>query len=522
MIMRASLPLLFLLGAISPRLTRAAGSDCSLACLSTDCKIAAGRCLLEAGRAAEAKELLKPLLAADPGNLPLRLLTARAYLALGNTPWTRRTLAEGVARDPRSCELRGFQIWFQLQGGELDAAEEQLAAAGCPGEELGQRGRWQLLDALLARYRKDAEAARAAVERALGERLLFPEDQELLSSLRAAVRPGDRLPLRLRLELGGGYTSNGLMGSPADLAVSGREQASPLLTVDAQLGIEPPWKLRVQPLLELSLRGMILTAEEVSDYTYLNLGLRPGIRLGPIRAFYSGGLFLLHGGDAYQGGPRVFYETHRGELEWEPTPWLTVWGGGGKTIFREAVRTRTETDGGAAVVGSLRRARLLAGISLRSHVASHKAYDLWGGTLITSVTHPLGPLSLRGRFLLGFDLYPRSEKYFGTDESRRDLLLKGALELWSPSWRGLRAGASYEITNRVSSAESYEFVDHRPLLRLSFTLETDPWAPRTIRTGADHVAIPYGVSRSTGLEDERIQDLLRQEDAARRGSTCVN
>ena len=50
----------------------------------------------------------------------------------------------------------------------------------------------------------------------------------------------------------------------------------------------------------------------------------------------------------------------------------------------------------------------------------------------------------------------------------------------------------------------------------------DPGAPGLAPPPAGHVVPPYGLSGTEGLEDERIQDLLRQEDAARRGSSCIN
>jgi hypothetical protein len=295
--------------------------------------------------------------------------------------------------------------------------------------------------------------------------------------------------------------------------------------MDLRLDLEPRWGKRLRPSLGLSLRGLVLTAEAVSDYTYFDFGVRPGLRLGPVTVFYAGQLFLLQGSDVYTEGEsrRWFYETHRAELEWLPRPWLSVWGGGGRSIFRELPRTRTEVDAGLGLLGVFGRWRLLGGLSLRNHQATHAAYDLWGATLIGSVNRSLGPLWFRTRLVLSFDIYPQSEGYFEAGTSRRDLLVKAAAELWTRPWHGVRAGLSYEVSDRLSSAGAYAYVDHRPLIRLSWSLDWDPWLPRVAASGGDHVAIPYGAaSAGGGLEEERIQDLLRQEDAARRGSSCLN
>jgi hypothetical protein len=263
----------------------------------------------------------------------------------------------------------------------------------------------------------------------------------------------------------------------------------------------------------------------VRSYSYLNLGLRPGLVLGPLQLSYSGQLFLLAGGDRYDpDGPRVFYESHRGELEWAASSRGSLWLGAGRSIFREGARSRAELDGGGGLSGRLWRLRLVGALSLRGQRAAHEAYDRYGGTIIGSATLPLGPLSIRARLVLGLDLYPSSAGYFEPERDRRDLLLKGGAEVWSPPWHDARLGLSYEGAHRDSTAGLYGYTDHRVLLRVRWQLALDPWAPRSLPTPRGHVALPYGVEvgAGPGLEDERIQDLLRQEDAAQRGSTCID
>jgi len=507
-----------------PATAHAEEPGCSLACLSLACYLEVGRCHLGGQRYEETKQLLKPLLGRHPESPTLKLLLARAYLGLGNIPWARRMIVAASQSAPRDCQVRSWLVWLQLQGAELDEAGALLREQGCP-DTTAMRVRWSLLEATLARYRKLGAEAGQALERARAESAAFREDRELLSALEAQLRPQERAPIRIRLDLGAGYTTNGLMSSPVDPAKVATATGSAAVSMDLRLDLEPRWGRRVRPMLGFSLRGLMLPAEASSDYTYFDFGVRPGLRAGPIALFYSGQLFLLRGGDLYTGGdgPRWFYETHRAELEWEPKAWLSVWGGGGRTIFREQPRTRTEVDAGVGLLGTFGGLRLLGGLSARNHQASHAAYDLWGGTLIGSLSRSVGPLWLRARLVLGFDIYPRSEDYFEARTSRRDLVVRGGVEVWTRSWHGARAGVSYELTDRFSSAGSYAYVDHRPLFRLSWGFDWNPWLPRVSRPGLDHVAIPYGAAGAAGgLEEERIQDLLRQEDAARRGSSCIN
>lgn len=503
----------------------AGGDPCAPACKELRCELDAARCLIERGRAREAKERLRPLAAEHPGEREPGLLLARAYLALGNAVWARRVLYGALQHEPKSCELRAWLVWVHLQKAELDQARDLLGEPGCPGSSPSMRGRFHLLRATLARYEGDRKAAAAALARAREIRALLPEDRELFLWLERHVH-GDRAkPLDLRAELGAGYTTNGLMSSPVD-PQSGSQSAtgSPAMTLDLLARFEPPWGKTLRPMLEGSLRGLGLLDEAVRDYSYFDLGLRPGVILGSLQLAYSAQLFLLTGGDRYdRDGPRVFYESHRGELEWNAAAWTSLWLGAGRSIFRELARSRTELDGGGGLTGRLWRLRLVGALSLRGQWATNDAYDRYGGTLVGSATLPLSSFSLRGRLVLGLDLYPSSAGYFDPQNHRRDLLVKGGVELWSRPWRGLRAGLSYEASSRTSTVALYEYTDHRFLARLRWQLSLDPWAPRSLPSRKDHVALPYGVSGGGGgLEDERIRDLLRQEDAAQRGSTCID
>jgi hypothetical protein len=518
--------------------------------------------LLEQGKAKQVKDQLRPLVSEHPESAELHLLLARAYLDLGNTVWARRVLYQAArGSHDKDCQVRAWLIWIHLSKAELDLARSLLDEEGCPGADgtSSTAGRWHLLRATLARHQQQLDPARAEVLAARDASTLLPEDHDLLAWLDSGyARPGVLPPVQLRAEVGMGYTTNGVMSSPVDPSSPGAatETDSQAMTLDLLASFEPPWGRRFRPLLEAGLRSLVLFESRVKDYTYFNMSLRPGVAMGrALRLYYRGQLFLLTGDDKFDDGPRWFYETHRAELEWNASSRLSLWAGGGRSIFRETPRTRTEIDGGVGLSLQPWRLRVLTAVSIRGHLAANtadccdptgscscKPYNLFGATLLGSATMPAGPLSLRARLVLSLDYLPDSAGYFDPDgalgrsapahggaaplpsaHNRRDLLVKGGVEVWSPAWHGLRAGVSYEVSHRNSTASLYEYTDHRVLARVRWRMGWDPWAPGKATPPKGHVPLPYGVSRAGGgLEDERIQDLLRQEDAAQRGSSCID
>lgn len=496
-------------------------------CSTLSCHLAAARCLLERGALQPVKDRLRPAVGEHPESVELTLLLARAYLGLGNRVWARRVLYQALQRHPNSCSIRAWIIWLHLELAELDQAQALLEQPGCLDQ--AHAGRWHLLSATLARHRRQLAREREELRAARRQKSLLPEDLELMAWLDAQANPDRRAPLDLKAELGVGYTSNGLASSPADLPSAGattdQETGSPALMIDLLARFEPPWGRRLRPVVEGGLRGLVLLDDAVRDFSYYSFGIQPGVVLwSRLELSYHGQLFLLAGGDRYDPeGPRMYYESHRGEASWSATSWLSLWGGIGRSIFREAARTRLEADGGLGLAGRVWRLRLMGGLSLRTHAAEHEAYDLWGTTLLGTATMPVGPILLRARLVLGLDIHPTSASYFEIDEDRRDLLVRGGLELWSGSYHGIRGGLSYEVSHRDSTAGTYTYTDHRILARLRFNIQLDPWAPRRRDPPAGHVALPHGAGPGErGLQDERIQDLLRQEDAAQRGSSCIN
>jgi hypothetical protein len=267
------------------------------------------------------------------------------------------------------------------------------------------------------------------------------------------------------------------------------------------------------------------TAAAGRDFSYLMLGARPGVLLGRgnrrVLLAYHYESLLLAGGDPFQKGPFWFYDSHRGELEIEVFSGLTVFGGVGKRNFRETGRSRLEADGGiggAFEVGS--RLHLLGALSGRFHDAKNDAYDLRGASLLIAADVRLPRRwSMRAGFLGSYDVYPRWDGYLDMlVRERQDRLLKLSVSAFIPPLRDqVRLGFSYEFSDRDSTAQPFAYTDHRLLAKLIWTFTADPWLPAAVAP-SDHVALDYGL-HSRELT-ERVQDLLRQDEAVQRSSSC--
>jgi hypothetical protein len=509
---------------------RAAERTCATACGSNaTCEIEVTDCLIAAGRAREAVDRLKAVVKEHPEVPLFARLLARAYLADNNPFWAERTLQEALSRDPNDCMTRSWLAWVGISTGDLDLAREILAETGCPTTK-AEHARWLLLSAFMAHAENDAATATESVGRVPDVGQIFPEDQALWLFLRGARQPAWIEPFSTRFELSTGYTSNARAGSPTDPGTSGPSSGLARMDLFARAAFPPPLQ-PVRPILEGGLKGHGISASEARDLSYLDLSIRPAIMIGAdfprLLLGYKADLLLLNEEDK-----RNFYEGHRGEAEVE-TGVSTFFVGGGYRRFAESGRTRWEIDGGLGRPVRLPfRVGGLAAVSLRYYDAVGDAYDLVGGTALVAVRRAL-PAGCYARLMtsVGVDDYPssggtRGFEAYGTTDKRFDVLTKVATEMWSASWHGLRAGLGYEFAWRVSTADQpyndYEYNEHRVLLKTRWSFDLNPWTPEVV-IEENHVPLDYGLSTNGGasLENERIQDLLRQDEAARRGSSCV-
>jgi hypothetical protein len=409
----------------------------------------------------------------------------------------------------------------------LEEAREALSTANC-GRGTVAYTRKALLLSMLERNAGAEKPAKQRLEEALQARALFAEDSALVERLTATLDPGYQAPFTAKTELSAGWSSNSRAGSPTDIFTRKQDASSPLGQAIIWSRFLAPTGRATRPSVEVEAHALGYSAIAGRDLSYLLLDGRPGVFLGGAAPngliAYRYESLLLAGGDRYDRGPVWFYEAHRGEIEFNVLSSLTFFGGAGRRLFRETGRSRTEFDGGLG--GSVKLGnvwRLLGALTARLHDADKAPYDLAGGTLLFSTeAHLPAHWSARIGALGSLDSYPRSAGYFDPTASktdRRDVLIKLSASGFSPPLTtGLRAGVTYEYSERFSTTAPYGYRDHRVLIKLLGTFSFDPWLPTTI-SPADHVAINYGFE-STDVE-ERVQDLLRRDESVQRSSSCV-
>jgi hypothetical protein len=494
------------------------GPEFSAACLAHEARTSE--------KPGDAIAILKEATRRYPDHAELLLLLAKAYLADDNDFWALRVLSGWLARHPDDCEAALWLSWVYLRQGSLDDARLANEEAACP-DQGPLAARRHLLKAMIERHADASESARQALNDAYQAPDAYQEDREAIAFLKPELDPWHVQPLSWRLELWGGWTSNAQAGSPQDAAQTSYPQSA-FGNFSAWLNFTPNFNFWLHPSLEGDVRMLGYAAENGRDYSYLLLSGRPGLLFGGSRwsvlAAYRYESLLLAGGDRYAEGPLWFYQAHRAEIEASPLPWLTLFSGAGQRQFREMGRTRIEVDGG---VGGgyrvLKDLKVMGALSGRWQNANNDAYDLYGGSLLLSLEYvlPYG-LSLRGGLSAGVEYYPRSTGYFDPlkpDVERRDVLVKPTAGFWSPAWSGFRAGLVYEFAERFSTAKPYDYTDHRVIVKFVWPFSLDPWLPKA-SAPEDHVPLDWGLHAGDG-GGERIQDLLRQDEAVQRGSSCV-
>ena len=492
--------------------------------------IARGKALLEAGQARQAIETLKPVLATHTQNGTLARLMAGAYLAEGNVPWALRTLDRHAAATG-DCETRSWIVWIHLDRGNLDAARAVLedgagpAADSCLDAPGPIGARWALLFAWMRHLEKRPRQALRHLDRARRSPQIFQEDARLLSFVQAVADANRIAPIRTRLDFGWGWTSNALLTSPAEADEKEPVVASRMFFSTQEIRFVPPVSRVVRPSLAFRGRGDLHLDPEASDADLYALEGRIGAVLGyglpRLRVHYAVSDLLLAEGDVYDSGPRWFSEAHRAQAEFEALSWLTLLAGGGRRIFREGARTRTELDAAVAPAVPLHKGFRLAAIgSGRHHDADISAYDAVGGTVLVAL---YATYFKDGYARLGAsaaqDDYPDSMDYFAVDKKRSDRRFTVFPSLWSPSLGGIQAGLAYTYDRRDATIESLDYEAHEVRLTLAWKASFDPWRPRKL-VDENRVLLPYRLVWPTRYKEE-LDELLRQEDAARRASSCV-
>jgi hypothetical protein len=503
---------------------RAMAKDCQDSCGGdADCAREAGGCLVDGGRHLEAVALLKEAAAAHPADGSLARLLASAYLGSGNRVWAIKVLLAHHAAAPDDLQTAAWAAWLLMQEGALDHAEHLLESAEAPDGPDARR--LELLAVILAQLREEEiEEGLGEVEKGGGK--MYAEDIALLESLRLQVLGKHSQFLSARVLLSGGYTTNATQSAPQDVGTGQDAAGAGILSLDLVLRLEPWASALVRPLAEIRGKGFQPLGAEAIDFGYLSLGGRAGGEVGRL----DGVRFrLLYGYELLGLMDRGWYMTaHRAEFELDIIPELQVFGGVGRRIYEHLPRTRTEMDLGAALVlalpGGWNLTWLVAG---RLQFARHEAFDERGLTGLVRLKVPLpAGFMIKLRYMVLYDVFPDSAEYYNEQRPRKDLMLKTEAGVWTPAWLGFRIGVSYTLAHRYSTVDNlidnFNYTDHRFLLQLRWEGSLDPTLPHKAKVGNGYLPLPYGLDTGGDTGLDRVQDLLRQEDSARRGSMCVD
>jgi hypothetical protein len=520
------------------------------------CVLAVARCLLERRAWPEAVEFLKSSRAGSPEGAgagllagPLARMLSVAYEGAGNMTWARRVLADQVASDPSDAETRTWAAWRALSAGDLAAARAFLSVPPAQGP-FGERQR--MLQAVLADLEGNPAEARALLLHA--ETPLPPGDEALRQMARRKVLGDTGEPFSARIQAGAGFTTNAVQSAPQEIGEgSAAGSASPIASLDTVIRWEPWTSPRLRPTGEARFKGLLPTAQAARPSAWIDLAGRGGAELGSsakaspssslasspgtrerdasrVRLLYSFELLGVNSGDTYSSdavepaedgawpGRRWYMEAHRAEIEADLGARVQLFAGVGRRVYRDTPRTRNEADGGAALVLPLGTWNLTGVLSGRAQDARLPEWDLIGSTALLRVAAPLpgaGLALVRGMLLL--DRYN-----FDDPAGRRDLTWGLQVAPWTRPLAGIRYGVSWTLTDRTSSEPAWSYVDHRFLLEArwlpSWGHRSAPVAP----AGSEFLPLPYGLDRASDTGLDRVQDLLRQEDGARRGSSCVD
>lgn len=453
---------------------------------------------------------------------------ALAYLADENPTWAVRVLSEHLDYHEDACDPRLLLAWVHVEAGMPELAHAVLDGAICEAPpEI--RARRELVLAQLDRVEGRDDEARARLREVRQSRRIYAEDRARLGELTRALDPPRASPVATgRVELGLGWTSNGLAGSPVD-AASPESVGSALGVADLRLRLAARRPLVARPMVEGRLRAQELGADDAKELSFETGTLRAGFLLGEASSetlvAFSTDATRLAGGDSYEPGPLWFSEAQRVEIELGVGGAFALFAGSGRRRFRDVGRTRSEgelsvgwgTSGPLGVVA-------IGGLSFRGHDAQNDAYDLVGTSAVTQGFVPVwSGFELSATLATSGDVYPRSEGYFaGAGESaRRDLVLRLGAGAWTPRRHPVRGGLTFEHTSRTSSAEAYDYTDARWLLRLEWRFDSDTLGRRSIgaegRTPFEHGPLAEGGDDDLG----DVRELMRQDDAAQRGASCL-
>ena len=477
----------------------------------------------------QARELLRRMAALQPNSELLALARADAYLNDKNPFWALKTLSEFMAANPPACASHALAARIHIEQANLDQAERLLDTPDCEQPE-ETKLRSLLLKAQIAELRGNRTAAESLVKQAAALRHRYEEDDDLVQRLTAAYDPYRQPAVGWTLDLAGGGTSYGLAGVPVDLVAPRGLGGSALLAVELRVRTMFSQQTRVRTFADAELKATQLLATTNRSLSTRQPTVRVGMMLGrgqpSLVAAYAYDLVDIQGGSAGVPGPRIDSEGHRVEYQLKITPWATATGNIGGRLFEDPDRTRFESDHGIVANVSLAgNVRLMLGTSGHVYKAQRRVYDQAGaaGFLGLDVSVLKG-FELRETLSLTGDVYPASRGFFDPlhDEQREDLLMRVGTELWSPETHGLRFAMGYAYTNRNSTANDFDYADHRAMLHLQWQSDSDQTSTRRIsKQGRIPIRYDDSDAKATAQPIVEVREILKQDETIRRSSSCL-
>ena len=470
--------------------------------------------------ARDAVKVLKDARKCHPDNADISRALGIAYTRSENYPWAIRTLTNVLSENPNDCESGAWLAWTYLQMGMPDEVHKMAKQARC--EEKPLAARIQLIESLNALSQNESVKAKSLVQKVYSTPELTKSDKKALSSLQNMAGISRNPNMTWKVELDGGYASNALSGSPNDPRLYDKKTGSPFLDGEVRLMIDP-WKDAFSRVIfEGQVNGQYLFAKDAKDYSYIDVSFRPGIVVDweniKFGTYYRPEFLILKGGDIYDNGPLLNYFSQRVEIDMEIYKWLYIFGGYGHRTFRQRVRTRDEIDIGAGGHHPLGYGLSLTwGATYRHWFSTGDMYDLNGTNVSLALDYRIIDILFRLNSSFAFDDYADSKGYFDSKNARRDYLLKGTLQIWSPALVGIRFGAQFKASRRWSTADDYDYTDYRALLSIRWTGDLDFYAPKTIDD--NYTSIPWNLENADSAE--RIRDIIQQDEDLQRSSSCL-
>ncbi|MBQ9817729.1 MAG: SUMF1/EgtB/PvdO family nonheme iron enzyme [Proteobacteria bacterium] len=467
----------------------------------------------------DAVDVMKFAQQCHPGNMDIQRALGISYARVENYSWALRTLMPILEQNPEDCATRTWIAWIYVQMAMPDEAAAISGGQKCETSWMEQR--LMLVTSMNELAQGKTEQAGRHLERVYESEELTRSDAKALRSLQSMAGTGSDPNLTWKLEIDGGYASNALSGSPNDPNLRGKDMGSPFLEGEARFMIDPWKRAFARAVLEAQVTGQWLTSNDAENSSYGDIALRPGVVLDwdnlKFGAYYRPEFLILHGGDVYEKGPLLFYTSHRIEVDFEINKWLYLFGGYGHRTFRQIVRTRDEMDLGAGGRHSLGYGFALTwGATYRHWFSVGDMYDLNGINFSLALDYRIHDVLFRLNGSYALDDYADSAGYFDHD-ARRDHGVRGGLQIWSPSWGGVRIGAQFKASRRWSSADDYAYQDYRGMIAIRWTGDLDFYSPHGISD--DVYALPWNFDGESS--SDRIRDIIRQDEDMQRSSSCL-